>query len=63
MAALCGLRAQVTYEGQAAVELEAVCDPAETGAYPLEALDGSRPLVLDARATLSAVIDDLASSG
>ena len=35
VAALCGLRAAVNYEGQAAVELEAAADPAEHGAYPL----------------------------
>jgi hydrogenase maturation protein HypF len=32
-AALCGLRATVNYEGQAAIELEAACDPHEHGAY------------------------------
>ena len=32
VAALCGLRLQVNYEGQAAIELEAACDPAERGA-------------------------------
>jgi hydrogenase maturation protein HypF len=35
VAALCGVRAEVNYEGQAAVELEAAVDPAESGAYPL----------------------------
>jgi hydrogenase maturation protein HypF len=35
VAALCGIRAEVNYEGQAAVELEAAVDPTEGCAYPL----------------------------
>ena len=34
VAALCGMRPMVNYEGQAAIELEAACDPGERGAYP-----------------------------
>jgi hydrogenase maturation protein HypF len=46
VAALCGVRTEVAYEGQAAVgELEAISDRSERGEYPLEATDG----VLDAR--------------
>ena len=36
VAALCGLRLEVSYEGQAAMELEAACDGAERGAYRLD---------------------------
>ena len=34
VAALCGMRAEVNYEGQAAIELEAACDPDERGQLP-----------------------------
>ena len=54
-AALCGVRAEVRYEGQAAIELEAACD-AEQRAYPLPVADG----LLDARPTIMALMDDLA---
>jgi hydrogenase maturation protein HypF len=57
VAALCGLRIEVNYEGQAAIELEALCDLAEQSAYPLPVANG----VLDARATIEALMDDLAA--
>jgi hydrogenase maturation protein HypF len=76
VAALCGIRSVVNYEGQAAAELEATCDPHERGAYPMPvaaaaapaaraapvasgATDATPPFVLDARATIAAVVDDL----
>ena len=55
VAALCGLRATVNYEGQAAIELEAVCDPAERGRYPIDLERSGEAVVLDPRETVSAV--------
>ncbi len=34
VAALCGIRSEINYEGQAAIELEAACDPGERGSLP-----------------------------
>jgi len=59
VAALCGLRAEVNYEGQAAVELEAACDLGEQRAYPMPLLDDDGPLVMDARPLVRALVDDL----
>jgi hydrogenase maturation protein HypF len=59
IAAVCGIRATVSYEGQAAVELEGACDPAERGAYPLPVCTGAeKPLVLDARPTVLSAVRD-----
>jgi hydrogenase maturation protein HypF len=55
VAALCGLRLEVTYEGQAAMQLEAAYDAGEAGAYPLPVTDG----VLDARETILAIDGDV----
>ncbi len=53
IAAICGIRHTVTYEGQAAIELEAAADESERAAYALGP-------GLDARPTVLAAADDLA---
>ena len=58
VAAICGVRAEVNYEGQAAIELEAACDPSERGRYPMPVLEESGRLVIDPRETISAVASD-----
>jgi hydrogenase maturation protein HypF len=61
VAAICGLRASVNYEGQAAAELEGRADLAETGAYDV-ALEGGEtdtPLLLDPRSAVRAIVSDL----
>jgi hydrogenase maturation protein HypF len=58
--ALCGIRTEANYEGQAAIELEAAADPRERGSYALPVVDeGGGPIQLDARETVRAMLADL----
>jgi hydrogenase maturation protein HypF len=65
VAALCGVRGHVNYEGQAAAELEGISDPRERDAYPMPLIETgaagahSATTLLDARETVRALVDDL----
>jgi hydrogenase maturation protein HypF len=52
VAALCGVRLSVNYEGQAATELESLCDGSEREAYSLPLLRQGGEMILDARPTV-----------
>ena len=59
VAALCGLRVEISYEGQAACELEASCDPTERGSYPISVESEASGIVIDPRPTVRAVSADV----
>ncbi len=60
VAALCGLPGTISFEGQAAMELEFAADPDERGAYALPLSEGA-PAVADWGPLLRAVLADRAA--
>jgi hydrogenase maturation protein HypF len=61
VAAMCGVRLEVTYEGQAAIEFEALADRAAVDPYPLELEHRGTAVALDVRPTILAVLGDIAA--
>ncbi len=59
VAAIAGIHPEVNYEGQAAIEFEAACDPGERGAYEIAVTDGEAGLVIDPRPAVRTVAADV----
>ena len=60
VAALTAIRNEVNYEGQAAIELEAACDPSEPGSYPIELVEQDGSLIVDPREAIRSIAADVA---
>ncbi len=59
VSALLSIRHEVRYEGQAAMELEAMASPVENEPYPFALRREMDPMVIDPTVTIRAVVEDL----
>ncbi len=61
VATLCGVCPTVNYDGQAAIELEALCDRSERGAYGIGVGERDGFVAIDPRDAIEAVVRDVAA--
>jgi hydrogenase maturation protein HypF len=61
VAAMCGVRLEVSYEGQAAIEFEALAEPGDAEPYPFRVDTTDPMLIVDPRPMIIALLADLAA--
>ena len=61
VASIVGIRHQINYEAQAAIELEAIVDPSETKCYPFDIIPGDshHPGLLDPTPMIATLCSDV----